>query len=261
MITTYKYINACWWCANRADSREHRFKRSDIVREFGRGPFDKGEVVKTPGDFNVEQGLPIQAPNSTYLKFPANICQKCNNERSQPFDFSYDKFMTYIKKNEESIFESKVVDLSLVYGDRWPTDYTNLIRYFVKSISTRFATADIKIEPEIIEFLNEKKALQFYKLVFQIRTDWVEFYKHLKTLDEDYGFVHASGIQGSQSKSMGTYYWLGGILQYRWFQVTYCYDKIKLNFPTDHQNSEILRLDEVYNITPKKLKESIKKYT
>jgi hypothetical protein len=32
-------IGTCWWCGNTADSREHRFKRTDIEREFGRGPY------------------------------------------------------------------------------------------------------------------------------------------------------------------------------------------------------------------------------
>ena len=259
MIDPHDYTDKCWWCANKADSREHRFKKSDIVREFGRGSFDKGEVVKTAGDFDVDNGLPIQGPNSTYLKFPKNICQKCNSESSQSFDICYDKFMTYLKENEEFIFESKVVNLRTVFGDNWATDYNSLIKYFVKNISTRFADAGVKIEQEIIEFLNGDRELQFFKLVFQIRTDWVEFYKNLKTKNEDYGYVHASGIEGRESKSMGTYYWLGGVLQYRWFQVTYYYDKIRLNFPTDNQDSEIFRLTEDYTITPEEMKENIVK--
>lgn len=259
MIDPHDYIDKCWWCSNNADSGEHRFKRSDIIREFGRGAYGKGEVVKTEGDFDVDNGLPIQGPKSTYLKFPKNICQKCNSERSQSFDFAYDKFMTYIKENEEMIFVSKVINLRTVFGDNWPTEYSNLIKYFVKSISTRFADAGVKIEPEIIEFLNGDRDLQFFKLVFQIRTDWVEFYKHLKTKNEDYGYVHASGIEGRKSKSLGTYYWLGGVLQYRWFQVTYYYDKLRLNFPTDDQVSEFFRLTEDFTITPEAMRENIEK--
>jgi hypothetical protein len=30
---------ACWWCGSPADSREHKLKRSDLVREYGRPPY------------------------------------------------------------------------------------------------------------------------------------------------------------------------------------------------------------------------------
>jgi hypothetical protein len=244
MIDPHDYIDKCWWCASKADSREHRFKKSDIVREFGRGPFDKGQVVKTKGDFDVDNGLPIQSPDSTYLKFSKNICQKCNSERSQAYDVAYDKFMSYIKENEGFIFETKEINLRAVFGDAWIKDYNNLMKYFVKNISTRFADVGVKIEQEIIDFLNGDGELKFLKFVFQINTEWVIFYKYLKTINEDYGYVHASGIEGRKSKSMGTYYWLGGVLQYRWFRVIYFYDKLELNFPTDNQGSEIFRLIE-----------------
>jgi hypothetical protein len=29
----------CWWCGAPADSREHKMKRSDIVREYGKPPY------------------------------------------------------------------------------------------------------------------------------------------------------------------------------------------------------------------------------
>jgi len=257
MIELHDYIDRCWWCAQKANSREHRFKKSDIVREFGRRSFDKGEIVKIGEDFDVNNGLPIQGPNSIYLKFSKNICQKCNSEKSQLFDISYDKFMTYIKENEELIFESKEVNLRTVFGNNWKDDYNNLIKYFVKNISTRLADSGVKIEQEIIEFLNGDKELKFIDLVFQIRTDWVEFYKYLKTKNEDYGYVYASGIEGEKSISKGTYYWLGGLLQYRWFQMAYYYDKIKLDFTTDSHDSEILKLSESYRITPEEMRGNI----
>jgi hypothetical protein len=30
---------SCWWCGAPADSREHKLKRSDLVREYGTPPY------------------------------------------------------------------------------------------------------------------------------------------------------------------------------------------------------------------------------
>ena len=258
MIQRHDYKGKCWWCTNTADSREHRFKKADIIREFGKGPFKKGHVVKTDDGFDEKKGLPIQGPNSNYLKFSKNICQKCNNERSQPFDLAYDKFMDHLKANEDTIFDSKVINLQSVFGISWNTDYENLVRYFVKNISTRFADLGIKIEPEIIKYLNGNKKLKFLDLSFQIRTDWAEVYKLLKETNKGFSYIHASGVEGRQSKSLGSYYFLGGTLQYRWFEVKYNYDSRTAIRTNKKLNTEMFKLVDAYKTSPDDIKKMIK---
>ncbi|MFC5112013.1 hypothetical protein [Kibdelosporangium philippinense] len=34
----HDYAGQCWWCGSVADTREHRYKRSDLIRDFGKGP-------------------------------------------------------------------------------------------------------------------------------------------------------------------------------------------------------------------------------
>jgi hypothetical protein len=260
MIEPHDYKDKCWWCANKADSREHRFKKTDIIREFGKGPFKKGHLFKTEDNLNPENGLPIQGPNSTYLKFAKNICQKCNNERSQIFDHSYDKFMDYIKLNEDEIFISKEVNLNSVFGTNWNIYYHNLMKYFIKNICTRLADIGIKVEQKIIEYLDSSTPeIEFLELTFQIRTDWSEIYKHLKIIKEDFGYINASGIKGNQSKSLGSYYSLEGSLQYRWFQVKYTYDNRTFTPTNKVLIDPFLKLTEDYVTSPEEMKRVIKK--
>src|SRR2546423_12673051 len=42
----HDYAGTCWWRVGIADSREHKYKKSDLVREFGAGPWQgaDGEV-------------------------------------------------------------------------------------------------------------------------------------------------------------------------------------------------------------------------
>jgi hypothetical protein len=64
MIEMYDYKDRCWWCGNAADSGEHKYKKADLVREFGKGPY-KGakELVRViEGQLKI-----IQGPNSKRL--------------------------------------------------------------------------------------------------------------------------------------------------------------------------------------------------
>ena len=46
-VHRYDYAGRCWWCGQQADSGEHKHKRTDLVREFGRGPWkDQTAVVQ-----------------------------------------------------------------------------------------------------------------------------------------------------------------------------------------------------------------------
>ncbi len=95
----FGYQGQCWWCGNAADSREHKYKRSDIVREFGRGPWAEPMLRVAGGN----RQFRVQGPNSQGLKFSKSLCQRCNNDRNQPFDLAYDSMMDYISRNESEI--------------------------------------------------------------------------------------------------------------------------------------------------------------
>jgi hypothetical protein len=258
MIEYKKYNETCWWCAEKADSKEHRFKKSDIIREFGKGPFDKGAIIKILDDYKIENGQQIQGPNSIHLKFRNSLCKKCNNDRSQKFDIAYDKFISFIKSREETIFIERHVNLKNIYGGNWKQEFNNLLRYFIKNISCRLAENEIKIEKNTIEFLNGTNELQYFDFEFQIRMDFVEIYKHAKTINEDFPFVHASAIEGGKSKSMGSFYWLSGKLQYRWFQLTYIYNKNEINYLKSNNVNEVLILQKDYVIEPAEIRKRIK---
>jgi hypothetical protein len=59
MLYAAQTSGTCWWCRTApADSREHKLKRSDLVRQFGRGPYP--ELVSS----REGQLRPVQGPNS-----------------------------------------------------------------------------------------------------------------------------------------------------------------------------------------------------
>ena len=108
----YDYAGRCWWCGSVADSREHKWKRSDIVRMYGTGPY-KGELVWGPGEDDM--GRMLQGASSSELKYHASLCQRCNNARSQAFDKAYDVWASYVFDHLDVIKDWTVFDLARVY--------------------------------------------------------------------------------------------------------------------------------------------------
>lgn len=259
MIESTKYYETCWWCGKKSGSGEHKFKQLDLKREF-ENSFKIGDVVKTMGDFNLDSALPVQGPNSDSLKFNKNIfCQNCNNSRSQKMDRAYDKFVEYVKKEENTIFETHSIDLIAIYGNSFEYDFGNLLRYYTKNICCRLAELEVSIAPEIIEFLDERVKLPtVLGLQLEIRTDWVEFYKHLKSIGKDYGFVHASGVECNKPRNGNSYHNLYGHLQYRWLKISYDYDTSKQYGTINNINNGKLVLFESYNCEPEEMKKKLK---
>jgi hypothetical protein len=140
----------CWWCQDRpADSREHKLKRSDLVRQFGPGPYNKELASTREGRVRDMQG-----PNSRLAKFKATMCAKCNNERSQPFDLAYDQFTTYIHDNERHVLASRSVDLRAVYGSDWEAGRDGLLRFMAKHIGCRLAENEVEVPEPIRLYLD-----------------------------------------------------------------------------------------------------------
>lgn len=124
----------CWWCGALADSREHKYKRSDLVREFGRPPYH-GE--RTLSRLSGDDRHHASGPNSPIFQFPASMCSGCNGTRSQPFDTAWDQLTAYLAANEESILASRSIDLEDVFGRDWQAHALHAGRYVVKHMISR----------------------------------------------------------------------------------------------------------------------------
>jgi hypothetical protein len=127
----------CYWCQERdADSREHKFKRSDLIREHGRGELRAGRTLVT---HRGEKAYEHRSTKNDALKFSPSLCSDCNNSRSQPFDRAYDRFIEWIFENEERVLADRSIDLEEALGSEWARTSEDILRYFVKHICCRLA--------------------------------------------------------------------------------------------------------------------------
>ncbi|SMG49316.1 hypothetical protein SAMN05661096_03602 [Marivirga sericea] len=167
-----RYLEKCWICGNTADSDEHKFKRSDIVKAYGKGQYvEKGEFQ--PMLINIRNSY-ISGSNDKKITIRNVLCQKCNNHLSQPFDTSYEKFSNYISNHIDLIQESNKIDFQDIYGGEWPDQIINLYKYFIKIFGCRLSKEGIKISKNVIEFLTSKNdKLKHMKFRFAIKPDIV----------------------------------------------------------------------------------------
>ncbi|WP_158791527.1 hypothetical protein [Streptomyces sp. NRRL WC-3549] len=150
----YDYQGKCWWCGSSADSREHRYKKSDVVRNFQTDIWKTGVVRVKSGSSREEY---IQGANSRKLKFAKVLCARCNNERSQVFDRSYDIFAQYLHSEEELIVSAGEVHMRAVFGTDWSERTAEVLKYFVKHACCRLAEDRVRIPDGVLDFLNDTR--------------------------------------------------------------------------------------------------------
>ncbi|PKA22350.1 hypothetical protein CH381_31370 [Leptospira sp. mixed culture ATI2-C-A1] len=174
-----KYINfknyngICWWSGNIADSREHKYKKSDFVRHFGTPPYGS---VSDPALVKDGKTKAINGPKADILKFKKNINAKYNNEISQPFDFSYSRFIEYFEENQKTVLKNQRIDFSTIFENPF-VGKLNLIRYIVKHIGCRLSDNNIEVDRSLIDFLNGKDTLDHLCITFHISLDRYVFLK------------------------------------------------------------------------------------
>lgn len=124
----------CWWCGAPADSREHKLKRSDLVREFGPPPYYGERTLKRVSGAGSQS---VTGPSSAAFKFDPSVCARCNDTCSQQFDRAWDVFTKFLAENEKTILVAQGVDLRSVFGITWQKQSADIGRYLVKHMICR----------------------------------------------------------------------------------------------------------------------------
>ena len=117
----------CWWCGGKGDAREHRIKRTVVIREFGPG-IDRDTLHINRARVEEQR----RGPNAGEMKFRTPLCVNCNSARSQRFDYAEVAFTNYYRAHEEEIVRTKILNLAGVFPLDLQRQAEDLRRYFVK---------------------------------------------------------------------------------------------------------------------------------
>ncbi len=232
----YDYKGLCWWCGKVADSREHKYKKSDLVREFGPGQYKtRGGMLRITN----EKDHKIQGPNSKQLKFEMNLCGRCNSAKSQKFDIAYDRFIDFIKAHENSIINSRKFKMSEIFGVNWKEEVEKVKKYYVKHICCRLAEANVYIHPKIINYLDGRNRLKYINM----KMEFMEEFLAIKRILEGHGENRYGIAMGQMScilnKHNDIIKMVYSCYQYRWLRLTYFYDRRFLKSSDNFSNNSV----------------------
>lgn len=161
-------MSYCWICGLPADSAEHRIKKSDLTTLHGSGPYKDSNALVL---LRAGKQIPIQGPNSKYVKYDKSLCCKCNNEFTQPFDRAYEKFIEYIRANKSIILKKRFIDFEDVYGSDCETGQRNLFKYLVKSFGCRLIDAGYLVPKDLKILLFKVRFQTRLRINFAINDD------------------------------------------------------------------------------------------
>jgi hypothetical protein len=169
----------CWWCGNPADSAEHKFKASDLRRIAG--PTEEaGNVYNSSGHH--QRGL-NSLRKGPQIRWGQNLCKRCNNQTSQPFDRAYDKFVEFMLAHFDAVHRHRGIDWTDIYGQGWQQGVRHLSCYLVKQFGCMMATAKLPVPQDAIDFLDGTPHVGSI-LVLPFR-DWRAIELHKLTLKDD----------------------------------------------------------------------------
>ena len=230
----FDYGGQCWWCGQAADSGEHKYKRTDLVREFGTGPW-KNAVARVVS----EKPRDVQSPGATGLKFSKVLCGNCNSARSQKFDRAYDIFSSYIVQEQERILSESGFRWSQIFGSEWRNGRNLVSAYWLKHIGCRFADGGVEVDPKISIYLNDPGQIRSVplRMELQIQEDLEALTRHFQSHSQDFPSLWIGDLLCLYSRSrqrirQATSHW--GL---RWLRLTYQFDldysRANINFWKD----------------------------
>jgi hypothetical protein len=132
----------CWICGDEtAGSREHMTKRADLRSRLGSpSPQKPLTVIVTAAD-GATRIKKARSDKADVLKSNAPMCAKCNNERTQPYDYAWDALSAHLG-SIDPIEVGKRIVLSKVFPGRVRQSMLDVQLYFVKAFGCRIVDGE-----------------------------------------------------------------------------------------------------------------------
>ena len=159
-------ISACWMCGAPATTAEHRLKRADLARAYGKGPFFGDDcLIHIRGDKTTR----LSSTKSKAVKYAKILCEYCNTTGSQPYDLAYDALINWLVVHEKDVLRNRFINFVDVYGSaNFEVDQRNLYKYFAKSFGCRISEAGHAVPIDVTSLLNQQSFETGLRLSFSV---------------------------------------------------------------------------------------------
>jgi len=138
-------METCWICGLKADSGEHKIKRSDLKLLIG-DPTQQNPMHWFEG--RDSRSVKVGSIKSKKLHFENKICSKCNNVRTQNADQAWQRLSEYINKHIDDIRVHGKVSLSDAYAGPNQEFKIDLQLFFVKLLGCYII--DVKVPVSLV---------------------------------------------------------------------------------------------------------------
>ncbi|AZA92969.1 Uncharacterised protein [Chryseobacterium nakagawai] len=236
----------CWICQNNeANSEEHKFKASDIRRQFGKS-FD---AIYYDG----ENSHPFNSPKDKLIKFPKVICIDCNNNQTRNADIAYTKFFESTDLINNMIETTNQINYQEIFGNDWKMSKMNLYRYFAKHAGCKIMTSNLLGYVDISQLrlfiLGQERISNFYiKIYFnKVTKDFTDYLKRDQKNKYRSNIAFGSTIyvgQGNDTGFAGSI--INGSIHIEWFYANQNHFNKTIDFNTHSDTVEILNTDDFY---------------
>jgi hypothetical protein len=132
----------CWMCGDLADTQEHKFKKSDLMRSSATWTDADRPYLVSGGGMRR-----IQGPRSSLVTFGKVLCGPCNSSRTQAYDRAYEDFSRWVNSRGASLMTEDHLDFALIYGSNRQDRVPKLLRYFAKHLGCRIASDRYAVPP------------------------------------------------------------------------------------------------------------------
>ena len=236
----------CWICQNNeANSEEHKFKASDIRRQFGKS-FD---AIYYDG----ENLHPFNSPKDKLIKFPKVICIDCNNNQTRNADIAYTEFFENTDLINNMIETSNQINYQEIFGNDWKASKMNLYRYFAKHAGCKIMTSNlldyVDITPLRLFILGQEHISNFYiKIYFnKVTKEFTDYLKHDQKNKYRSNIAFGPTIyigQGNDTGFAGSI--INGSIRIEWFYGNQNHFNKIIDFNTHSDAVEILDTEDFY---------------
>jgi hypothetical protein len=177
------HVSECWICGALAGSGEHIIKRSDMKSVFG--------IVNQNNPIYFHDGRRrnkiVQRIDFRALKYSKVICSKCNNERTQSHDKTWERLSEYFRCRTPPVKNGTLIRLSDVFPGAVRLSMLEVYLYFLKLFGCLIAENNIPLN--LAEFSRALMQGIFHPNVYL--AFWVS---HKKTSHSQVGRTHVEAI-------------------------------------------------------------------
>jgi len=130
----------CWICGDKAETREHRVKASDLRKRFGHVNQNSPIYLHS----NAERNVNVPGIKSDKLTYTALLCARCNNELTQAHDRAWSVMSDYLDAHPPQV--GSVIDLEQVFPGRVGPSMLAVHLYFAKAFGCMIAQGRVPID-------------------------------------------------------------------------------------------------------------------